>query len=116
MFRQITIAALIVSTSGILAQTPAPAFEVATIKPAAPSPDGHTHINYPIGDRFSAANITLLALMQWAYNMPEKQILNGPSWLSSTPGAPYLDSEMWASSEGRPHSCLQPTITPFGVR
>jgi uncharacterized protein (TIGR03435 family) len=66
------------------AQTSAPAFEVATIKPAAPSPDGHTHINYPIGDRFSAANITLLALMQWAYNMPEKQILNGPSWLSST--------------------------------
>lgn len=66
------------------AQTSAPAFEVATIRPAAPSPDGHTHINYPMGDRFSAANITLLALMQWAYNMPEKQILNGPSWLSST--------------------------------
>lgn len=84
MFRQITIAALIVSTSGILAQTPAPAFEVATIKPAAPSPDGHTHINYPPGDNFSAINITLLDLMQWAYNMPQKQILDGPSWLSST--------------------------------
>lgn len=66
------------------AQTSAPAFEVATIKPAAPSPDGHTHINYPQGDNFSAINITLLALMQWAYNMPQKQILNGPSWLSST--------------------------------
>ena len=89
MLRQITIAALIVSTSGALAQSPTShpnfeTFEVATIKPAAPSPDGHTHINYPMGDRFSAANITLLALMQWAYNMPEKQILNGPSWLSST--------------------------------
>jgi uncharacterized protein (TIGR03435 family) len=65
------------------AQIPTPVFEVATIKPAAPSPDGHTHINYPQGDNFSAINITLLSLMQWTYNMPEKQILNGPSWLSS---------------------------------
>lgn len=65
------------------AQLPAPAFEVATIKPAAPSPDGHTHINYPPNDRFSAINITLAALMQWAYGMPEKQILDGPAWLGS---------------------------------
>jgi uncharacterized protein (TIGR03435 family) len=61
-----------------------PSFEVATIKPAAPSNDGHTHINYPSDDRFSAQNITLSALMQWAYDMPENQILNRPSWLSST--------------------------------
>jgi uncharacterized protein (TIGR03435 family) len=65
-------------------QTLIPAFEVATIKPTGPSSDGHTHINYPAGDRFSASNITLLALMQWAYGMPEKQILDGPSWLGST--------------------------------
>jgi uncharacterized protein (TIGR03435 family) len=66
------------------AQTPAPAFEVATIKPAATPSDGHTHINYPPNDRFSASNITILALMQWAYGMPEKQILEGPAWLAST--------------------------------
>lgn len=66
------------------AQMSTPGFEVATIKPAAPSSDGHTHINYPPGDRFSAINITALALMQWAYNMPQKQILDGPPWLSST--------------------------------
>jgi uncharacterized protein (TIGR03435 family) len=65
-------------------QTPIPTFEVATIKPAPPSNDGHTHINYPPGDRFSASNITLLALMQWAYGVPERQILDGPSWLVST--------------------------------
>jgi uncharacterized protein (TIGR03435 family) len=64
-------------------QTPVPAFEVSTIKPAATSSDGHTHINYPPNDNFSATNITLLALMQWAYSMPEKQILEGPSWLGS---------------------------------
>ena len=66
------------------AQTSGPAFEVATIKPAAPSSDGHTHINYPPDDRFSATNITLPALMQWSYGVPQKQILDGPSWLSTT--------------------------------
>ena len=75
---------LILTPQLVSAQTPAPAFEVATIKPAAPSPDGHTHINYPPGDNFSAINVTLLELMQWAYKIPEKQILDGPSWLSST--------------------------------
>ena len=66
------------------AQASTPTFEVATIKPAAPSPDGHTHINYPPDERFSALNTTLIALMAWAYDMPEKQILDGPSWLTST--------------------------------
>jgi len=63
---------------------PAPVFEVATIKPAAPSPDGHTHINYPADERFSAINITLLKLMQWAYDMPATQILEGPAWMDTT--------------------------------
>jgi uncharacterized protein (TIGR03435 family) len=66
------------------AQTSAPAFEVATIRATGPSSDGHTHINYPPGDRFSASNITLLALMEWAYSMPERQILDAPAWLAST--------------------------------
>ncbi len=66
------------------AQTPPPTFEVATIKPAPTPSDGHTHINYPPNDRFSASNITVLALMQWAYGMPEKQILDGPVWLASS--------------------------------
>ena len=59
------------------------AFEVATVKPAAPSTDGHTHINYPPGGSFSAANITLAALMQWAFDCPERQMLGGPDWLGS---------------------------------
>jgi uncharacterized protein (TIGR03435 family) len=66
------------------AQTSTATFEVATIKPTGPSTDGHTHINYPPGDRFSATNITLVALMQWAYDMPERQILDGPPWLATS--------------------------------
>jgi uncharacterized protein (TIGR03435 family) len=65
------------------AQAAGPSFEVATIKPTAPT-DGHTHINTPPGDSFSASNITLSALMQWAFDMPERQILDGPAWLTST--------------------------------
>jgi uncharacterized protein (TIGR03435 family) len=75
---------LLLATRLVRAQTSAPAFEAATIKPAAPSPDGHTHINYPPDDRFSAINITILSLMQWAYGMPERQILDGPPWLGTT--------------------------------
>jgi uncharacterized protein (TIGR03435 family) len=75
---------LFLATQLAHAQTLPATFEVATIKPAAPNSDGHTHINYPPNDRFSATNITLLALMQWAYGVPEKQILDGPAWLASS--------------------------------
>jgi uncharacterized protein (TIGR03435 family) len=71
------------SSANAPAATGDPAFEVATVKPAAPSPDGHVHINYPEGGAFSAINITLSALMQWAWDTPEKQILDGPAWLTS---------------------------------
>jgi uncharacterized protein (TIGR03435 family) len=75
---------IVLATQLAHAQTSTVTFEVATVKPAAPSPDGHTHINYPPDDRFSATNITLLDLMQWAYGMPERQILDAPPWLAST--------------------------------
>ena len=64
--------------------SPALQFEVATVKPAAPSADGHTHINYPEGGAFSASNITLAALMQWAWGMPKNRILDAPPWFDST--------------------------------
>src|ERR1700741_902251 len=71
------------------AQAPTPTFEVATIKPAATSSDGHTHINYPPNGRFSATNITLFSLMQWDYGIPEKQILDGPA----CPSSPGFDTQ-----------------------
>jgi uncharacterized protein (TIGR03435 family) len=61
------------------------AFEVATIKPTPPANDGHNHINYPEGGAFSTSNVTLASLMQWAYGIPQKQILDGPGWMASMP-------------------------------
>lgn len=79
-------ASLLAPAQSAAHSAPAPlSFEVATIKPAAPSPDGHTHINYPPGDRFSAQNITLLALLSWAFRLPQNQILDAPPWFGSTP-------------------------------
>jgi len=45
---------------------------------------------------------------------PEKTSLLTPRSLtpSTNPGAPYLDSEMWASSEGRPSSSPAPFLRP----
>ncbi|WP_052200670.1 TIGR03435 family protein [Terriglobus sp. TAA 43] len=57
-------------------------FEVSTVKPTPAVNDGRTHINYPAGGSFSASNVTLRGLLAWAYDMPEKRILNTPDWMS----------------------------------
>ena len=92
---------LLFAAEVVYAQTAIPAFEVATVKPAAPA-DGHTHINYPQNDNFSATNITLLALMEWAYAMPEKQILDGPSWIAATRFDIQAKSELGDKLKGLP--------------
>jgi uncharacterized protein (TIGR03435 family) len=68
-----------------VAQVPAvtSGFEVSTIKPTPLVNDGRTHINYPAGGDFSASNVTLMGLLAWAYDMPDKRILNAPDWMSN---------------------------------
>lgn len=56
-------------------------FEVATVKPTPPANDGRTHINYPAGGDFSAFNVTLLQLVSWAFDIPEKRVQNAPEWV-----------------------------------
>jgi uncharacterized protein (TIGR03435 family) len=58
-------------------------FEIATVKPTPVVNDGRTHINYPAGGDFSTSNTTLMQLVSWAYNMPEKRVLNAPNWMYS---------------------------------
>ena len=60
---------------------PAPAFEVASIKPNN-SGDGRVLMSNQPG-RFTATNVTLRLLIRNAYQLQDFQISGGPSWISS---------------------------------
>jgi uncharacterized protein (TIGR03435 family) len=63
---------------------PVPAFDVASIHLAAPSPDGHHHIwNDVHQSQFRTGNLSVRDLIQYAYGLPKSQILGGPDWLDS---------------------------------
>lgn len=113
MLRQITIAALIVSASGMLAQapsqTPAPrpkfdAFEVATIKPVETADKTPQYIKMEGPHRFVEKYYTLKLLIAAAYDLNPRTISGGPSWIGSdrfdilalTPGdvRPTRDEQM----------------------
>jgi len=74
------------------AETKAPAFEVASIKPNK-SGDGRVGIGFQPGGRFTATNITLGMLLGQAYRLqggrgggpgaPNQQIVNAPNWINS---------------------------------
>jgi len=92
MLRQITIAALILSASGILAQAPSPApaprpkfdaFEVATIKPVEPADKSPRYIKMEGPHRFVEKYYTLKLLIAAAYDLNPKTISGGPSWVDS---------------------------------
>ena len=75
----ISLCALV--TSAAFAQAAAPAFEVATVKQAAPQTDGRIMVRMG-GDpgRVDYANVALRAVLARAYNVKQHQI-TGPSWL-----------------------------------
>jgi uncharacterized protein (TIGR03435 family) len=59
-----------------------PAFEVATIKPTQSHDAGGTFRVSP-GGLFNATNFPMTVLIQFAYNVPRRQISGGPSWLET---------------------------------
>lgn len=64
-----------------LAQTVAPAFEVASIRPTAyPNLPFRDQKVYP--DRFVAVHISASELIQFAYDVPKLQIAGGPAWIN----------------------------------
>lgn len=69
-----------------LAQTAtptAPTFDVASIH-ISNDTDGHHHIYNDVHEtHFRAANLSLRDLIQFAYGIPNSQILGGPAWLNS---------------------------------
>ncbi len=83
MHRALTsIAFLAGITATAYPQTPAPTFEVASIKPAAPGARGMFIRNSP-GGRLNVTNMTVKDLMVFAYRVQPFQVVGGPSWTAS---------------------------------
>ena len=86
IIRSIVCSGVIVITSGAVfgqAPAPAPAFEVASIKPSDPITDGKMRV-YMGRDpgRVNYKNVSLKDVLQRAYNVRRVQI-SGPEWLDS---------------------------------
>lgn len=63
----------------------APQFEVAAIHLHEPQPHEHNSIwSSPFDGNFKAENMSVLMLMQWAYDIPDTRILGVPGWARST--------------------------------
>jgi uncharacterized protein (TIGR03435 family) len=88
MIRQIAVATLIISASGVLGQstTPRPkfdSFEVATIKPVDPDAKAGRYILMQGNNRFVEKAYTLKLLIAAAYDLNPRTISGGPGWIES---------------------------------
>jgi uncharacterized protein (TIGR03435 family) len=63
------------------AATPAPAFEVATVKPN--HVGGPFNFGFEPGGRFVAENVTLGFVLEHAYGVKDFQVSGGPAWIGS---------------------------------
>jgi hypothetical protein len=62
----------------------AQSFDVASVHINNTETDGHHHIiSDPAESHFRAVNLALRDFIQFAYGVPDSQILGGPSWLNS---------------------------------
>jgi len=64
------------------AQSPAPSFEVVSIKPNH-ADDGRVMVRIAPGGRFEAHNVTVRFLLQDAYGVKDSQIVGAPGWIDS---------------------------------
>jgi uncharacterized protein (TIGR03435 family) len=96
MTRSLTLAALLLSASGIMAQSPAPAsqataaphprfdaFDVATIRPADTDAKAGRYIIMQGTHRFVEKYYTLKLLIAAAYDLSPRTISGGPGWVES---------------------------------
>jgi uncharacterized protein (TIGR03435 family) len=58
-----------------------PSFEVASVRPN--KSGGPRYSINPKGDRFTATNISVFSLLQWAYDVEAFRISGAPSWFGS---------------------------------
>ena len=81
-------------------------FDVASIHPSPPSPDGHNHMWNDIHQsQFRTGNLSIRDLIQYAYNLPKSQMVGGPGWLDSAmydidaKSSPEMDARLKAMSD-----------------
>jgi uncharacterized protein (TIGR03435 family) len=83
MRRIVTAASGLLFALACAAQSPKPEFEVASIRPSNPVPDGQVNVGVHIdGSQVSVSHLTLKDYLGIAYRMKVSQI-NGPDWISS---------------------------------
>jgi len=85
------------------ASASAQTFDVASIHINNTETDGHHHIvNDPTESHFLTVNLAIRDLIQFAYGLPDSQILGGPNWLDSimfdidAKSDPLVDSQLRA--------------------
>jgi len=80
------LAAAVLAACIAHAQSPAtaPTFDVAAIRENTTSTDGHHHMyNDPAESHFRTIDLSIKDLIQFAYGIPDSQILGGLAWLDS---------------------------------
>jgi uncharacterized protein (TIGR03435 family) len=64
---------------------PAPAFDVVAIHMHESQPHEHNSIwSSPFDSKFNAENISVITLINWAFEIPDTRILGAPGWARST--------------------------------
>ena len=89
----------------LIAQQPAPSFEVATVKRNV-SGSLQRQVAAMPGGRFPSVNVTLVQLIQWAYQLPPSRIVGATGWVTSE----QFDIEARAAGE------MPPPLIRFMVR
>ncbi len=62
----------------------APAFDVAAIRQTLTTRGRPRITSSPFDGNFTASNATLKLLLEYAYGLPQTQVIGGPNWLNST--------------------------------
>jgi len=71
---------------GQTSATPPPSFDVAAIRLHDPAPHERSHIyNSATDGSFKTINVSLLAIVQFAFAIPDSRILDVPGWMKSQP-------------------------------
>ena len=105
MVRAVIVLAVVGGIVVLSAQTSAPAFEVASVKPNLESAGSQTWAFLPSG-RFVATNTPLRMLIQNAYSLSQNRLLGGPDWIH-TERFDILASAPEGTPESRMQTMLQ---------